>query len=540
MQIESLAYDKLPFTPLFKSYIRQFEQLTDYYHYPPFAADSFKQRAHYLEDNHAMDRSELVRWLTTFNESHGASRETLNNIDRLSREESVAIVTGQQVNVLGGPLFTVYKTLTTIHLADYWEEKLGRPVLPVFWMGDEDHDYEEIKRVILPKSDDVFELEYERPISREEAVSHIELDERYTELRAYLEQELIDTDFSENLWSFVDESYQEGRTFGEAFGRLLLQIFGNHGLVLAGSHDRDIKQVMSEPLQRSVRKSDEIRKALEDQSQPLAEQFHQQVTIFDSNLFLHSEEDGRVKIHKDEQAWYTDGGHRWSQDELLQKIDEKPEQFSPNVFLRPILQDHLLPTLGYVGGPGEIAYYGQMKKMYEEFELQMPIVVPRLSATVMESNIDRIYKKLPFEISDYQQRIEDLESAFAREAEDVDVDQLFEDWKKQVQELSDEKSEEIEEIDPTLVKAVGKATAVYFNELDKLRGKVHRSTKKQEEIQLNRIRKIKHQLFPNDELQERVISFIYYMNKYGVDVWDRVLDQLSYDENYREHQIIHL
>lgn len=540
MQIDSLGYEELPFTPLFRNYVECFDKLKDFYHYDPFREESFRERARHLDNTYDFDRERLAEWLTVYNQKHQASAESLENIERLKENDAVVIVTGQQVNLLGGPLYTVYKTLSVIQLAEFWEQRLGRPVIPVFWMADEDHDYEEIKRVVVPKSDEVFDLAYERPTDQQEAVAHISLDQQYVELRSYLKQELADTSFSDDLWSIIDDAYQEGQSLGRAFGRLLMSLFSSHGLVLAGSNEPEIKKEMAGPLKKSVNKADVIREALEQQSRDLSRDFHQQVTIYDSNLFIHSERHGRLKIHREDGSWQTEEGHEWTAEALIHQIEETPEKFSPNVFLRPILQDYMFPTLGYVGGPGEVAYYGQMRKMYAVFDLQIPIVFPRMSATLLESNIDRIYHKLPFEVEDYQQRIEDLESTYARQAEDLDFEELFEEWKEQIQQLSDQKTEQIKEIDPTLVKAVGKATAVYFNELDKLKGKVHRSTKEQEEIQLKRIRKIKYQLFPEDNIQERVISFVYYMNKYGLDLWTRILGKMSFKQSYREHQIIRL
>lgn len=539
MQIESLAYDRLPFTKLFKDYTGDFNSLAPFYKYDPFNEDHFTESLERVGSTYPLSRPKLVEWLTDFNNDFDPPESTLRNISRLEDERAAVFVTGQQVTLLGGPLYTIYKTLTTIQLSRYWERQLDVPVVPVFWLADEDHDYEEVKQVTVPKSGKLLHASYDNPRETNPAASEVVLDADFSQTLDYLRQEMRDTDFSDRMWSMVEESYTEGTTLGRAFGRLLLSLFSEQGLVLAGSHDATAKNLSKEVLADSVTQIEQIREALDQQTRKLAADYHQQVKVYDSNLFLHSEK-GRVKIHHEDGSWYTDHGQRWSGEELVDSINQKPERFSPNVFLRPILQDHLLPTIGYVGGPGEIAYYGQMKQMYTIFDRQMPIIFPRLSATVIESKIDRIFDELPFQIPDYQQRIEDLESQYAREVEEVDVDGIFDEWKKQVQQLSDTKSEQIKEIDPTLEKAVGKATAVYFNELDKLRGKVHRSTKQQEETQLKRLRKIKNQLFPEHTLQERVICSLFYMNKYGLDLWDQLLNQLSYDSSYRKHQIIYI
>ena len=210
------------------------------------------------------------------------------------------------------------------------------------------------------------------------------------------------------------------------------------------------------------------------------------------------------------------------------------------MFLRPIMQDFFLPTLGYVAGPGETAYYAQMKRFYDSFALTMPVIFPRLSATFIEPAIDRILDELPFEIHEYNSRIEDLESEFVDRTEQVDIEAIFSDWKEKVEEISQEKTESIKKIDPTLEGAAGKASSVYMGELDKLKGKVYRAVKQQEQTQLNRIKKIKAQLFPNGTPQERVVASIYFMNKYGVSIWDELLDNLGEDESFNSHKLITL
>jgi bacillithiol biosynthesis cysteine-adding enzyme BshC len=230
---------------------------------------------------------------------------------------------------------------------------------------------------------------------------------------------------------------------------------------------------------------------------------------------------------------------RWSTSQLEDEIESNPERFSPNVFLRPICQDQLLPVAAYVGGPGEIAYYAQMKAFYDVFDHKMPVILPRFSITIFESAIDRILEKLPFDWSHYRERIEDLEKEFVEASESVNIEKIFGIWRSQIDELSRAKREEIGEIDPSLKGSVGKAKAAYFSELDKLKGKVYRSVKDQEQVQLDRIRRIKHNLFPNNNLQEREIAFVYFMNKYGTDIWGNLLSELK-DEEPFDHFTLHL
>jgi len=180
-----------------------------------------------------------------------------------------------------------------------------------------------------------------------------------------------------------------------------------------------------------------------------------------------------------------------------------------------------------------------MKEMYQIFDRKMPVIIPRFSITLVESAIDRILEKLPFEVQTYNDRIEDLEKRFVDQTEEVDIEKFFGIWKQQMEDLTSAKKDEIKEIDPSLAGSVGKAKAVYFSELDKLKGKVYRSVKQQENVQLNRISKIKNNLFPNGNLQEREIAFIYFMNKYGNDIWIELMALIE-DDIPDNHKLIYL
>jgi uncharacterized protein YllA (UPF0747 family) len=172
--------------------------------------------------------------------------------------------------------------------------------------------------------------------------------------------------------------------------------------------------------------------------------------------------------------------------------------------------------------------------------MEMPIIFPRLSATFVEPAIDRICNELPFDFHEYEERIEDLESGYVDRTEQYDLEKIFGDWKQEVKQLAVPHKDRISDIDSTLEAAVEKSTVRYFGELDKLKGKVYRAVKKRDDIQLKRIRRIKANLFPGNELQERMLASIFYMNKYGVDLWDRLLESLNEAEQFNSHKIVKL
>jgi bacillithiol biosynthesis cysteine-adding enzyme BshC len=540
VKISGCSFSKLPFTELFTDYTNKNEQLDGFFPFYPADNEQLLNAAQNRDQGHVVDRKALVDALLTFNDRFDLPDGWQDNVRRFEDEQSVAIVTGQQSHLYGGPLYTIYKILSAIALSTQLESQLNRPVIPVFWLGDEDHDYDEVNTVHLPDKERLQRITLDRASNGEHRVCDLTFGKSFSDVREELRNQLISTDFSEQLWNLLDESYSENNTFGYAAAHFFGQLFTKHGLVIAGSNHAEIKQILAPAMQQSVMHHQALREALEQTSDGISNKYHQQVTLYESNLFWIDPNGRRIKINKEEDHWSAGDQQQWSTDIGLSKaIEAEPERFSPNVFMRPILQDHLLPTVAYVGGPGEISYYAQMKGFYEQFDLEMPLIWPRMSATLIDSPIERVLEKLPFAIEAYQQRIEDLESAYVEQADTMDIESVFGSWKEATQELSEPYEQKVANLDPTLESAAGKAVQSFFNELDRLKGKVYRATKQQEKTQINRIHKIKNELFPEQGLQERSISFIYYMNKHGVDIWDRLLDSMK-GMNYDEHHWIYI
>lgn len=471
------------------------------------------------------DKDKLIPVIKEYHEELGISEDQKSQLEKFAKKDCLVIVTGQQLGVFGGPLFTIYKTMTAILLAKKYEKSLGRPVVPVFWLADEDHDFEEIAWSGITGRDDFTKIKLEQegsgiPVSDEKISSDIH------SFKQKVKEELFDTDFSEALWEMLNSLYKEGNTFIQAFAGLINEWFAQEGVLIVGSNFTPIKKLVTETFKTSISKSEEIFEAIESKSLELEKLYHRQVMNGDSNLFYLSPRNERLKIHKNDKGWVADS-FTWSNDELLKEIKDQPERFSPNVFLRPIIQDKLLPTLAYVAGPGELAYYGQMKLLYKEFDLNMPLIAPRFTATIIESGISRIIEKLPFKVCEYEKRIEDLESEFIEKTDTVDIEKVFTEWKDKIEAAAETPTKVINEIDPTLEGTIGKTVAGFSNDLDKLKGRVYRSIKQQEETQIKRIEKIKVNLFPDGGLQERSVSPVYFMNKYGLDIWKNLLRKIE-------------
>ncbi len=535
MTKDSYSFEKLPFSKLFKTYTKDFSKLQEFYPYNPFDESSVATKA--SKTSKGATHNDYVKALTSYHQELGIKQD--KQLLKLGEEGSLAIVTGQQLGIYGGPVFTIYKTITTILLAKQWEKKLGVPVVPVFWLADEDHDFNEVAWFGVSGNEEFKKVIYDE-VSTGALVSEYSISDSIHSFKAEIKELFIDTDFSTSLWSLFDECFTEGATFASAFAKMMDHMFAKHGLLIAGSNSKEIKSILAQTFADSITKQNQIHDALSDQSDKLSSGYHRQVVIGDTNLFYLDEERRRVKIEGSGELWKA-GKKAWSEEGIIAEINSSPERFSPNVFLRPIIQDQLLPTLGYVAGPGETAYYGQMKTLYPIFGLEMPVIFPRLSGTLLESGIERIMEKLPFELNIYSERIEDLDSKYVALSESNDIEALFNNWKHEIKSISENPSGIIKDIEASLNGTVGKTISGFDTALDNLKGKVYRSVKQQEHTQLQRIRKIKAQLYPGGGLQERMVSFMYFMNKYGINVWDEILEQFADDNlDLSHHYIIKL
>ncbi len=535
MTKDSYSFEKLPFSKLFKTYNKDFSKLQEFYPYNPFDKSSVASKA--KTATKLISHDEYISALASYHQDLDINQD--KQLHKLSGNGSLAIVTGQQLGMYGGPVFTIYKTITTILLAKQWEQKLGVPVVPVFWLADEDHDFDEVAWFGVSGNEEFSKVIYDE-VSTGALVSEYTISDSIDSFKSEIKELFIDTDFSSALWNLYDECFTKGATFASSFAKMMDRMFGKHGLLIAGSNSKGIKTIVAQTFSDSITNHNQIHDALSVQSEQLASEYHSQVVLGDTNLFFLDEERRRVKIERSQNIW-TAGDKKWSEDDLVTEISSVPENFSPNVFLRPIIQDQLLPTLGYVAGPGETAYYGQMKTLYPIFGLEMPVIFPRLSGTLLESGIERIMEKLPFELNTYSERIEDLDSKYVTLSESHDIEALFNKWKQEIKTTSGHPSEIIRDIDASLDGTVGKTISGFDTALDNLKGKVYRSIKQQEHTQLQRIRKIKAQLYPGGGLQERMVSFMYFMNKYGINVWDEVLEQFENEDlDLSHHYIIKL
>src|ERR1700744_5839064 len=339
----------------------------------------------------ASHRATLCDLLEQQNRNFGASEEALKNITRL-REGAGAVVTGQQVTLFGGPLFTILKAATAIRKAKD-ASIAGSPHVPIFWLATEDHDLAEVDHVTFPDRHELKRLRLgsEHPNAR--PVGGLTLDNNVEDLLAEVSALLGPGPVVEQLAA----CYRPGQTLGRAFAQFISQTFAAQGLIVLDASSRGFHTLGSDVLRQAIVRADELRVALNDRDQQLAAAgYHSQVVVpaLSSLLFLLDSQSGaRVPLRRTaEGAWQAARQH-YSTSELLAILDAEPERLSPNALLRPVFQDFILPTSSYVGGPAEVAYFAQSQVLYERILGRTTPVLSRLSATLIEPAIGSLLSR---------------------------------------------------------------------------------------------------------------------------------------------------
>jgi bacillithiol biosynthesis cysteine-adding enzyme BshC len=534
VKVDHCLIEVLPFSNLFKEYVKESPSLAPFF--SRFPSDLFKNAPHRPLN---IERKTLVHLLKSYSEDLALDEASLENLKALEQEETYTVVTGQQIGLFGGYLYTAYKIITAIQLAQKLTKLHKVKVVPIFWIADEDHDFDEANHVFVPSSDKVEKIEVERVSGLQQQVAREHLPLSIQEkIEAFFEASGT-TEFSHELKSWLEVDFTSKKTQKQAFLNLINRIFGQFGLLYFGSDHPEIKQAALPVFIKAITQAKEAYEVLESQSKKIEQVFARQAQTDPSNLFLNCS-DGRIKLHwnADSDSW-TAKSNQLSTADLLKKVEENPNLVSPNVFLRPIVQEFLLPNLAYIAGPGEIAYYAQTKTYFEFFGLEMPVIYPRLTATIIEKPFHRYWSELPVRFRDYFQRIEDLETQLVHSMQPLDMDAIFQQWTDEVNVRSDSYKQAIVHIDASLEQTVERALVSFGNELQKIKGKVFKALKQKDEVNLQRIRKVHSSVYPNNQLQERLIGFLHYLNRYGVGTIQKMVER-DFTENIKAHQLLFL
>lgn len=546
--MNSIPYNELQssesvFSRLFIDYIDNYSQVKDFFIGDFRDKKLWKSRLEAVV-HRDIDRSSLAQILQKQNRDYHCGIKTLANIDLLLNENTVAIVTGQQVGLFTGPLYTLYKILTTLKLTEQLSQQYPEyNFVPVFWIEGEDHDIEEVSSfAFLNTSNELQQLRYpsedKTSGTNVGAVGDVHLDESIGMLFSTLHQSLLTTEYSPKVFELFETAYQKGMTFSRAFIHLFNVLLEDSGLIFFDPHNPETKKILSPIFEQELNNVSRTCQLVITQSELLENKYHAQVKPKAVNLFMFHN-GGRYAIEPRENGFSLKGVRRsFSKEEILGLLNSDPNLFSPNVVLRPICQDYLFPTLAYVAGPSEIAYFAQFKLLYEHFSIPEPIIYPRCSATIVEERINNIINKYGLQPKDFFTDIDALKGRITATISDFKVEELFSNTFGTVSESLTSLKDGLESIDSTLVPAMDNTLLRIQGAINGLKEKTIAAQTRQYEISLRQLDKVAISLFPNSNLQEREMNIVYYLNKYGLELLRWLRSELIIDKFM--HQIIKL
>lgn len=543
MDCTSRPYSRTPkSSKLLADYLEHYDLVAQFYNGPPFRPDTYTRLAQELRGR-TSNREALAEVLLRQNRAFGAGEATLENIRSLSNPDTFAVVTGQQAGLFSGPAFTLYKALSAVRASQTLAAQ-GLKSVPVFWLAAEDHDFEEVSQACtLNENYEQIRLHDggERP-APQSPVGRVKLTEAVAGCLDRLEATLPDSGHRARLLEDLRSSYQPGTTWALSFARFLTRLFGRWGVVLLDPLDEGIHRLSVPIYQAALRQADELRRQLQQRSAGLVKAgYHAQVHIPEDSTLLFAEREGnrlpvRASPSDGRRAFAIGGIETASLEELESEIENQPLNFSANVLLRPLVQDTVLPTIVYVAGPSELAYLGQASALYSAFGRPMPAIVPRSGFTLADRRIARWMEKYQVGIDDVWQGKEHLGRRIASTAFAEGWSERFDQTERDLARLLARLRKDIEALDPTLVDALTHAEEKIQYQVERLKGRLTRSALSRSEVLARHEQALLRALTPDKELQERIVSGVYFLGRAGYGLLDRVLEQIPADTS--DHRIM--
>ena len=487
------------------------------------------------------DRQRLAGAVAAQLDRRDAPPEARAAARRLADPSAVAVVAGQQAGLFGGPLYVLLKAITAIQMARALERDHHVPAVPVFWVDGEDHDWAEVRTAL------VLDANYTPvPITASDVpgvgrhpVASLILGDDIAAALASLEQALAPTEFTAETIAMIRAWYRSGSRMGTAFAGLLDRLLGPHGLVVFESDDPALKplaakvfvQELEQPGQTSMHAREAGRRMQQLGHAPQVEPADDAVALF------YMDGEGRRAI-KRRGPDFTIGERACGAADLRAEAAAHPERFSPNVLLRPIVQDTLFPTACFVGGPAELAYQAQLGEVYRAFGVEAPLLYSRASATLADAAAVKFLDRSQMPLEDLHPQDDAALNRLLESQLPPDVDRAIAETGDVLAERIRALSGVVAAIDPTLTGAVDTTELRIRETMGTLQNKIVQAAKRKDETLRRQFGRTRTLVFPNGQPQERALSLPFFLNRYGLPLIDRLVGTLPLDTS--KHYVLQL
>ncbi len=525
---------KQPLSPLFRDYLASRGQVSSFYALG-FAREDLA-RAASATASFTHPRSEVAEALAA---EQPAGSEARANAESLKDPRTLAVVTGQQAVLFGGPLYVLYKALAAVEVARVMSEALKKKVVPVFWVASDDHDFAEIRAsTLLDSNSELKSIRYEPHVEPNlQPAALIRLDDTIDGLVKSVRDLLPGSPWKDEVCDALADSYRSGETISGAFARLLRHFLP--GLVIMDPGVPRLKALMRPVIEREITEvSPTSRLAAEIGEKLLAAGYHQQVPVRASgflNLFLVADGKRRALGVNDRGIELRGANQTMTSAELIARIERSPADASPGVMLRPLVQDYLLPTIAYIGGPAEVAYHAQIGPSYAHFGIPRPVIFPRPSFSLVDAASARAMEAESLTFEDLQTDTETLLGRAAREA-NPEVEKAFAEARAAIEDAFRRVEESVASLDSTLRGAAQSSLGRALHQMEGLHEKALRSMKRRDATRADRMRRTRDFMFPGGSLQERGVSWISLLARYGPPIIEEIRQRM--DPWAKGHQVL--
>jgi len=499
-------------TRLFADVLYHPDRTIPFYQHPLRGLEGFQAAAAQIEFS-ADRRAALIDALRVQNPDSPA-------LQRLAQPGTVAVVTGQQVGLFSGPCYTIYKVLHAVKLAA-WLSANGLPAVPVFWLATEDHDFAEVNHAWVFGADHQPHKVEMRRTSVEQPVGDVALAAPpVRELRAALHG----LPFGEEVADLIEETYRAGNTMGKAFSELLRRILSQFDILYVDPMLPAFRTLAAPAMRSAVEAAPDLTNAVLARNRELAEAgYHAQVHVEDHTSFVFLLENGKRLALRRTGDEYVHNSRRFTSAELM----DRGASLSPNAILRPVIQDSMLPTVAYIGGPAEIAYLAQSEAIYRLLLGRMPVALPRAGFTILDSRSAKLMERNHLSLGDFFHGETSLQERMASRLVPPALAAELRETAATVEHAVSRMRDRLVAFDPTLAQALDRSARKINYQLAKMERKTGREAMRRDQQAARDAASLYGLIYPERHLQERLYSMIPFLAKHGLDLIGSIYDGIE-------------
>ncbi len=544
------------YSNLYRDYVFEFDKLSNFFSYDYRSLDQYKTRIDFLKKTYDKDIIDnLCDELYEYNHLLGCGKKTLENINILKNEDSFTLVAGQQPGIFSGPLYTIYKAISLVSLSALLSEKLNVKITPVFWNASEDNDIDEVKSINIPSGTlEKISIDIPEYLSRLSFSKVILPVDEYENLVRKLLDSLQATEYKKEIEKFLNRildimmnaGKNDGFSVSRFFSAILCQLFSDYGLVIIDPELSVLKKFSRKIIEFDISKQSEIHGSIDFNSRELAALgYHNQLNLLRDHLdFFLNTKNGREKIRINEKGNYCIQGYdskknEFSLNELKDVLLKNISDTALNVITRPVLQDWVLPNIATVCGPGEISYFAQIKDIYTFFGIEMPVIIPRLSATLIEKKIKESMQKIKLDYESLELFPDRQARTMLKNMIGFDINSFLLGLENEVSGLIGDKKKILKKHDIDGENSFNRIENNLKKEIEILGKRIISGYGRKNTYVADSINKIYNNLLPEKNLQERSVNIFDYINRYGFQIINGIKENINpFDFNHKFIEIM--